>query len=580
MKYPTLEARSTTRDMVEEFRGYNHNLRIGGGEFYAMKNLTSDSWPVMSPRKVRGVYATPASPQGLIAKENLCYVDGTDLVVGEDRIPMDLSTATKDCPKELVSMGAYIIILPDKMYVNTSDLSDYGAIEAEYASTGTVTFTLSNMDGDAIENVTASDTAPEEPENLQYWLDTSSKPNTLKRWAATTSQWVGVSTTYVKISATGIGENFQAYDGVTISGVTVAGLSDLNANMTVWAREDDWIVVTGILAGQETQDGQVHIDRQMPNMDYITESGNRLWGCRYGQDKNGNMVNEIYASKLGDFKNWNSFLGVSTDSYTASCGTDGPFTGAITHMGYPLFFKESCMHKVYGSVPSNFQIQTTACRGVQPGCGRSLAIVNETLYYKARSGICAYDGSLPVEISSDLGTEVYEDAVGGSHNSKYYVSMKGQDGYNLFVYDTAKGMWHREDDLQARDFASFQGELYCVDGKNQNIITMLGSGEPYEDGVRWEAETGDLGLDSPDKKYIARMAVRMRVEIGSQVDVYIQYDQDGTWVHVACVMGMGLKGIAVPIRPRRCDHLRLRFEGFGPAKIYSIAKTMEGGSDL
>ena len=44
--------------------------------------------------------------------------------------------------------------------------------------------------------------------------------------------------------------------------------------------------------------------------------------------------------------------------------------------------------------------------------------------------------------------------------------------------------------------------------------------------------------------------------------------------------GNNLRSFAVPIRPRRCDHLRLRIEGEGDAKIFSIAKTIEIGSDI
>ena len=175
----------------------------------------------------------------------------------------------------------------------------------------------------------------------------------------------------------------------------------------------------------------------MPLLDFVIESGNRLWGCRYGENANGDVVNEIYASKLGDFKNWNCFMGISTDSYVASCGTDGQWTGAITHLGYPIFFKENYLHKVYGNYPSNYQIQTTECRGVQKGCGKSLAIVNEKLFYKSINGICVYDGSLPSEISQAFGDIRYSEAVGGSHNNKYYVSMKSEEDnkYYLFVFD-------------------------------------------------------------------------------------------------------------------------------------------------
>ena len=59
---------------------------------------------------------------------------------------------------------------------------------------------------------------------------------------------------------------------------------------------------------------------------------------------------------LGDFRNWQCFMGLSTDSYYGNLGTDGKFTGAITHMGYPLFFKENCLHKVYGDYPAQFQM--------------------------------------------------------------------------------------------------------------------------------------------------------------------------------------------------------------------------------
>ena len=146
MRYPQLKPLPTTREMVDVFRGYNHNLRVSNGEFFNMQNMTSDYYPVLSPRGKRGVYAKPASPQGLIAKEKLCYVDGEDFVIGENRIAMGLSTAAEDCPKELVSMGAYVIILPDKQYINTANIEDRGGIEEVYESQGDVTFTLARVD--------------------------------------------------------------------------------------------------------------------------------------------------------------------------------------------------------------------------------------------------------------------------------------------------------------------------------------------------------------------------------------------------------------------------------------------------
>jgi hypothetical protein len=93
MKLPLLNELPTTRQTIEVFGGYNHNLRIGESEFYDMKNLTSTDYPVLSPRTQRGIYASPNNPQGMIEKETLCYVDGTEFVINDDtRIDLGLST--------------------------------------------------------------------------------------------------------------------------------------------------------------------------------------------------------------------------------------------------------------------------------------------------------------------------------------------------------------------------------------------------------------------------------------------------------------------------------------------------------
>lgn len=584
MRYPTLPSNNSSKQIVEYFRGYNHNLRIADGEFFDMKNMTSDYYPVLSPRGKRGFYVKPASPQGLIAKEDICYVDGSKFVMGQQRVDMGLSVAAEDCPKQMVSMGAYVIIMPDKKYINTVDMNDFGDIEAFFESSTNVSFELSNMTGEVYSDTVISPDEPDNPKNLDYWIDTSSVPHALKQYSESSGMWVSIATTYIKITATGIGKQFNQYDGVTISGIVNEKLKDLNGTMVIWAKSDDYIVVVGLLDEVTTQtvsQGTVKVERRMPNLDYLIESGNRLWGCRYGEAVNGKFVNEIYACKLGDFRNWNCFMNISTDSYAASCGTDGAFTGAITFLGYPMFFKESCVHKVYGNYPANFQIQDTACRGVQSGCHGSLAIVNETLFYKARSGICAFDGSLPVEVSYALGNEVYSSAVGGTHNSKYYVSMKDtQEQWHLFVYDIAKKMWHKEDDLHAAAFCSYKGEMYCIDDDAKNIITMFGSGETDAEKVQWMVETGEMGIATPDMKYISSLNVRLSMEIGAKVEFYARYDMSDEWIHVCTVFGTNLRSFFIPIRPRRCDYMKLRIVGEGVGKIYSITKTVERGSNI
>ena len=586
MKYPQLTQPATVRTTVEVFAGYNHNARIRDGEFYDMRNLTSDYAPVLAPRKTRGLFFDSGNVQGMIAKDSLCYIDGSYFVMNAYRVDMGLSTADDDCPKQLISMGAYVIILPDKKYINTANLTDWGNIDAEVTTTAAVTFTPCMQDGTPLSPNYIQPTEPDGPENMALWMDTSATPHSLKQWSESAGMWSSIATTYVRIQCPGIGKAFSQYDGITITipdgltADTAAQLKELNGSAIVYAKDDDFIAVVGILDEETTIEEHITVSRKMPVMDFVIENDNRLWGCRYGQNNNGDVVNELYACKLGDFRNWNCYMGISTDSYAVSLGSDGQFTGAITHAGYPIFFKENCMHKVYGQIPANFQVQTTACRGVQKGCSRSLAIVNEILYYKSQHAICAYDGSLPAEISYALGDVQYCNAVAGAHGNKYYVSMQNTTSgeWDFLVYDTAKGMWHKEDNLQAAQLCSCRDDLYCSlpDGK---IITILGSGEAYEENVAWMAQTGIINASLPERQYLQRISIRMILEPGSQVSILVQYDSCGEWENLGNMVGSNLRSFTFPVRPRRCDHLRLRIEGLGKAMIFAITKTISGGSD-
>ncbi|MBQ2917865.1 MAG: hypothetical protein IJE61_01355, partial [Bacteroidales bacterium] len=211
MRYPKLRVLQNSRQMVDTFKGYNHNLRIGDGEFFDMKNMTSDHYPVLSPRGKRGVYASPNSPNGLITKDALCYVDGRKFYINQKEIDMGLN----DEPKQLISMGAYVIIWPDKKYINTQDLSDFGNIEAFYpgveGQTVMADYEMCKIDGTTYTGAIKSNTEPkgngeDGPENMQLWIDTSATPHKLMQYSKTNKTWSQIATTYVKISATNIAQ--------------------------------------------------------------------------------------------------------------------------------------------------------------------------------------------------------------------------------------------------------------------------------------------------------------------------------------------------------------------------------------
>lgn len=589
---PDLNETMQTRAATEIFGGYNHNLKINEGEWYDEENISSAFYPLFSQRGRRATYQpNMVNPQGLLAKDALVWVDGSTLYY--DGYPIDgieLSTAEEDCPKQMVSMGAYLCVFPDGVYLNTANLTDKGSMAATYKSieNAAIKYIPCRLDGTAYENVTVSDTAPASPENGMLWLDTSSSPHALKQFSQTSGMWVQIPTVYVRIEVTGIGKLFAEGDGVTISGAAYGESGDLhdqinalNTDIIIKGKGDDYIIVVGVLDEAVTQEsGALTIERKIPRMSYVCEANNRLWGCYYGMSE-GKMLNEIYACKLGDFKNWNCYAGISSDSYRASVGTDGEFTGCIAYLGYPLFFKENCIHKLYGNMPSNYQLQNTTCRGVQRGSAASLAIANEVLYYKSRSDVCAYDGSLPVGISEQFGTELYSRAVGGTHGGKYYISMKDAAGaWHLFVYDTMRGVWHREDGTHALAFTAWGDELFYIDADKNAIVAENGTIGTMEDIISWKAESGMIGYEIIDRQYVSRFNIRMRLGEDAECSMYMMYDSDGKWIYEGTVNGGAMDSFVIPVIPRRCDHFRVKLEGKGDIKIYSIAKIIEQGSDV
>ena len=574
MKLPRVNVPSLRQQVIDTFRGVDKRPEIPEGAWANMQNLTGEEMPLFSTRKKRGYGAKVEKPGGLITKDSIAVVDGSKIIYNGEEIDMEL----REGEKQLVSMGAYLLIWPDKKWLNTQRLSEYGSMERSVETASTVTVTLCEQDGSPYEDIAISPTAPASPADGDLWMDTSGSAPGLNRYASDRGTWVGIATVYVKLAAANIGVGFAQYDGVNISGLTGA-LESLNGSHVLQAVENNAITIIGIVTGTGYEEtNPVTVKRTVPDMDFVTECDNRIWGCKYGV-VNGKPINEIYACKLGDFKNWNVFQGLSTDSYAASRGSDGVFTGAITLQGHPLFFKEECIEKVYPSSTGAHQIVTTEARGVQRGCHRSLVIVEETVYYKSRTDVCAYSGSLPVSVSEALGEVRYKDARAGAEGNLYYISMQDEQGaWHLMAYDTAKRMWHREDNTRAMMFTTCDGRLWWIDEDKKQLVCRVSDGLEEEKDFAWLAESGIIGFQQVGNKYVSRFTVRAELDKGANIYMEMQVD-DGLWKRMITYARPGLRSFNIPVLPRRCDHLKLRFGGKGGCKIYSVSKYLREGSE-
>lgn len=608
MKLPSLPYSGNYKTTSQTtFKGLNANPGAADGEIIAMKNLTGILYPILSAREPRSEYMRVPGGRWLWAEDFLVVALSDGLSIFDN----DLNETTirrMGTPTAFAQMLRKLIVFPQKIIVDL-DTMTYSGMEATVNFSG-VSFQNGTIFGESAEANTiyksganwgdffkAGDAitisgATAHPENnktpiireidgdyLRFYeytftLDPNWKftPGTSGLAAGTYHFTAGADTRQFSLSEVLPYGGSLDWTGATLL-KKVGGATTSISTSTGSGGTELTFQQTDIKPYTET--GELTFEREVPDLDFICVNENRLWGCK---------GDSIYASKLGDPTNFNVFDGLSTDSWQSDVGDKGDFTACISYLGYPMFFKEDSVIKVYGDKPSNFQWTPSARFGVAEGSHRSLAVANETLFYLSPAGIVAYSGGIPTVISQPLGVQKkWSNASAGSDGLRYYVSMKDDNGnYGIFVYDTKNGMWHKEDNRQ-ESFAYWHGSVLMMSpvGLVHDISGREGTLElPVL--LQWEAEFADATEGSPMKKGVLRLMIRLEMLGLSEVNVHIQCDEETTWHTLRTITrpsGAEKQSYVIPIVVRRCDHWRLKLSGFGQVRVYSIAQTRYIGSE-
>ena len=602
-----------SRSLVRVFGGLNETYACSEAEYSAGVNFSARDFPALSTRKPRRKLRELTGLNGMYHLNGLLTVCGKDLIYTPDADganPVTCTEAVTDGKKALVGIGTKILIFPDKVAFDTADgsVSALGAVwQAEGQS---VQFAPCDAAGKAYEVSGYGKEEPEKPADGQLFLKVEDEEHpwastsTLEEYSASSGSWTAVPLEYCRITAAGAQKLFAQWDTVTVQGTAAqqAGMwTKLDGDLVVYdvlenglrvrvSPEGDHVYGTLVQSAESAQwtslDGKetrsfvvstpVRMERRVPDLDYVTECDNRVWGCS-------SKENVIYACRLGDPTNWFSYRGIAADSYAVTVGSDGAFTGAATCMGYALFFKENTLHKLYGSKPSDFQLSSLRCRGVAKGAARSLCVINETLYYLSPDGVMAWDGSIPTKVSTALDParlRNVKSALGGALDGRYYLHLVRGSGeaqaVRLLVYDTERGLW-QEEDVCSYEMAGSGGQLYLWDGKaiwaadadREENWQQAGG---IEDGVSFELVSGNIGLDSPEELYLSRLTLRLEAEVKSRIEVAVSYDS-GAWETLAQLTADGRRCFDVPFVPRRCGSLRFRLKGRGQLTLRSLTRT-------
>ncbi len=599
-----------SRSLLRAFGGLNETYGCTEAEYSAGVNFSSRDFPALSTRTPRRRLREATALNGMYQLNGLLLVCGQDIIYlpeDEDAEELMLAGAVSDGEKALVGLGTKILIFPDKLAFDTAD-GTLTALGASWNGEGlSVTITPCDADGNTYTVDSWGTEEPEDPADGQVFLLVESEASpwrydgALEVYSAELGKWSTILLNYCRISAAGIGAELAKWDTVTLSGTAAqtAGMySELDGEQVIYARDENWIRIQATPDGerfygmltqsggtarwqsldgstdvQYTGVGTVTVERRVPDLDFLTECDNRVWGCSSSE-------NVIYACKLGDPTNWFSYRSTAADSYAVTVGSDGPFTGAATCMGYALFFKENAMHKLYGTKPADFQLTSLRCRGVARQAAKSLCVISETLYYLSADGVMAWDGSLPVKVSGALdpgGLANARRAVSGQLDGRYYLHISLADSARLLVYDTERGLWH-EESVCSYEMAGTGRQLYMWDGQalwaaDPSRETDSDNTDGLEEKISFELVTGDIGLDEPEDQYLARLMLRLEAEAGTTLKIAASYDGDIWETLYETAVGGERKKLLIPLAPRRHDTMRLRLQGAGQITLRSLSRT-------
>lgn len=496
-------------------RGINYSDQTQDGDLRDSLNLSARRYPYMTTRRARvkqkkteDAYYTGAT--ALTAWGKLVAVEGTDLLYDGEVVGQ-----VTEGEKQFAVVNTKMVIWPDKKYLdmNSRQVKPLGAeITGRKA-----TFTTNSM-------------------KVSGWEDLTTL--------------------------------FNAGDGITISGCTTN--KDNNKDIVIKSVTADTITVTANTFTEATETSTaIKLERKIPDMDFICESENRLWGCSSDEQT-------IYASAMGDPTNFYVYEGLSTDSYALAVGTEGAFTGCCKLTSSVLFWKETKLHKMLGGYPAEYSLYTYDIEGLQAGCHKSMQVINEVLFYMGLHGVYAYSGGTPSLISSNFGDNAFTNAVGGNDGDSYFLSVQDGAEHHLFVYETLSGIWVLEDDTDVVDFARIGKDLYFLASDG---TVWLEDGRQDDPNIQWMAQFAPFYETIEGRKRYSRMLLRLELPDGSYMSAEVRCD-GGRWKECGKIVGGKCDVIPLRIAVNRCDKFEIRLKGKGPCTILSMLREFRVGSDV
>ncbi len=551
MSLPRFEARANQKVNLKVFAGLDRRDKIGDYSFTEMINMSPDAIPSLTTRKGRKKIASLSAATNICAPEFSGgeLTDFTGVMNGDFYYKGVKAVGEKlsDGLKSIADFNGKICIFPDKVYYDYLPNPETGEAENRLIS---------------MEKIITLESAT---------------------FYSSHDEASGDYTAYISSDGAGFDENFSKGDSIVISGcqnsqnnvkaiesrkdfaaendivsAVVESVSESKISFILYNKRGEKATFTNV-----TESGEITLKIAIPDMNHICVHNNRLWGTAVSGEY-------IYASKLGDCTNFNSFAGLSDDSWYSYIATGGDFTGICSYRSAVVAFKRNYIHHIYGDAPVNFSIPKQTFGGCIDG--RSIQEIEGVLYYLSFDGFKGYSGGQPYDVSPQLKKE-YVSAVSGYDGRHYYAAAETSDGErDLLVYTPGDDIWVREDDKAFIGFCNYNGCLYAI--TDNEMLKLNESGEEFT----WCVVSKRFTYDMIEHKGVSEIWIRLDTE--AETEIRVSISRDGKDFE-ECTTISGTDGFSVkrvPVRFAKCDSFRIKLEGEGRAVIHDIEmNTYNGG---
>ena len=360
--------------------------------------------------------------------------------------------------------------------------------------------------------------------------------------------------------------------------------------------------VGGALYGDEHAAGTimaaVRVERKIPDMDFICAHNNRLYGVSNNEEskaEDGSKFTSrvIHVSALGLPQRFYDFETAATDSYAVAEGSNGDFTACREYGDYVIFFKEHLIIKFYGDYPSTMGYSLEEVEGVREGCHRSLAVINDVLYYMGRHGYYAYGGSSPSLISYRLGDfdAESEQAIAAADGKEIWLWIQSRN--MLYIYSAVLGMWlaaGKKDAAAINDMCRLGNGFAVLAGKtiySDEEMPTLTEDTGEQQSTSWSAvfnyftassykNGSQVSFMHKDVRYIRMRAI---CGAGAEINVSLKAGEQAV-KKIYTAQKEGYQTVRIPLPPMRVDSFQISLSGKGLCRIMTLEAEYFEGSEV